>query len=222
MKIYIIGAGKMGKSIHALMQENGLDVRLIHHTELHSTENNLTVDADFIIETIIEDLEAKKKLFTELEKICPLKCVFTSNTSSLPLDAISHSHRFLGMHFFNPPTVMKLVEVERTVYTSREAEQQAWDLAMRLSKRPIQKRIVNPILFTMLDKACEMFLQQDKGGSTGNHITFETIDLAFRLGLNHKLGPFELMGFIGFDTCEAIFKQFQLKYGVRFIKMFKW
>lgn len=162
-------------------------------------------DADLVIEAIVENLDAKKEVFSALDGLCPDHTIFASNTSSLTVTemaaATSRPDRFLGLHFFNPVPVMKLVEVVRTIATSEEAYRTAFAFVGRLGKQPIEAKdssgfIVNRLLVPyMLDSI--RALEQGLG-------SIEDIDRGMVLGTGYPMGPFTLSDFVGIDTLFRI------------------
>jgi 3-hydroxybutyryl-CoA dehydrogenase len=162
-------------------------------------------DSDLIIEAIIEQLPAKRELWTALDKICPQHTVFASNTSSLSITEMAmftqRPDRFLGLHFFNPVPVMKLVEVIRTIATDPKVEQEAVALAGRLGKTPVRTTdrtgfIVNRLLVPFLLDAVRA-LEEGVG-------SIEDIDNSMKLGCGHPMGPLTLLDFVGHDTTYYI------------------
>ncbi len=161
--------------------------------------------ADIVVEAIIENLDAKAKLFHELDRLCPDHTIFASNTSSLPVTdiaaATSRADRFIGLHFFNPVPVMKLVEVVRTIATSQETSDRAMQFSRALNKVPITAKdnsgfVVNLLLVPYLLDAIR---QLEHGVAT-----VEDIDAAMTLGLGYPMGPFILCDFVGIDTLYQI------------------
>jgi len=172
--------------------------------------------ADLIIEAIIEQLPPKKELYRELDRICPKPTIFASNTSSLSITemaaATARPERFVGMHFFNPAPVMKLVEVVRTVSTDPHVYEEAVRFAERLGKTPVRTRdstgfIVNRLLVPYLLDAIRA-LEEGAG-------SIEDIDASMKLGCGHPMGPFTLLDFVGLDTtyyiAEIMFDEFKEK-----------
>ena len=162
-------------------------------------------DSDLIIEAIIEQLPAKRELWTALDKICPKHTVFASNTSSLSITEMAmftqRPDRFLGLHFFNPVPVMKLVEVIRTIATDPKVEDEAVALAGRLGKTPVRTTdrtgfIVNRLLVPFLLDAVRA-LEEGVG-------SIEDIDNSMKLGCGHPMGPLTLLDFVGHDTTYYI------------------
>lgn len=162
-------------------------------------------DCDLVVEAIIESLDAKKELFGYLDGICRGETIFASNTSSLTVTdmaaATSRPERFVGLHFFNPVPVMKLVEVVRTIVTSQETFEAAHDFAVRVGKTPISAKdnsgfVVNLLLVPYMLDAIR---QVERGVAT-----IEDIDTAMTLGCGYPMGPFVLGDFVGIDTLYRV------------------
>jgi 3-hydroxybutyryl-CoA dehydrogenase len=173
-------------------------------------------ECDLVIEAIIENLERKKELFTELDRIVKPGAVFATNTSSLSITelmtATRRPSRFLGLHFFNPVPLMKLVEVVKTVVTEPEVVQTGVAFVRRVGKTPILTSdragfIVNRLLVPYLLDAIRA-LEEGYG-------TIEDIDQGMKLGCNYPMGPFTLMDFVGLDTtcsiAEILFQEYREK-----------
>lgn len=162
-------------------------------------------ESDIVIEAVSEDLEIKNSLWKELNTVCRPETIFASNTSSLTIAAMAASSgrpdRMLGLHFFNPVPVMKLVEVVRTITTSDETADTAFAFVEKLGKEPIRAKdnsgfVVNLLLVPyMLDaiRALE-----------GNVASVQDIDKGMQLGAGHPMGPFTLLDFVGLDTVQKI------------------
>ncbi|MGB9661894.1 MAG: 3-hydroxyacyl-CoA dehydrogenase family protein [Moorellaceae bacterium] len=166
--------------------------------------------ADFVVEAIIEDLELKKNVFKKLDEICRPEVILATNTSSLSVteiaSATSRPEKVAGMHFFNPPQVMRLVEVVCGYQTDEETVRRVMELARALDKTAVVCRkdtpgfIVNRILFAQFFEAIRML---EEGLATP-----EEIDTAVTLGLNYPMGPFQLMDFGGLDLAVKIGEYF--------------
>jgi len=163
--------------------------------------------ADVIIEAIVESEDVKKKLFLELDKIAKSSAILASNTSSISITRLasvtSRPHQVIGMHFMNPPPIMKLVEIVRGADTSDETFNATKALAERFGKTVICSQdysgfIVNRILMPMINEA---FFTLYTGVATK-----EDIDTGMKLGTNHPMGPLQLADFIGLDVCLSIMK----------------
>ena len=173
---------------------------------LHGTTNLEDLkDCDLIIEAIIEQLPAKRELWTALDKICPKHTIFASNTSSLSITEMAtftqRPDRFLGLHFFNPVPVMKLVEVIRTIATDKKVEEDTVAFANRVGKTPVRTTdrtgfIVNRLLLPFLLDAIRA-LEEGVG-------SIEDIDNSMKLGCGHPMGPLTLLDFVGNDTTYYI------------------
>lgn len=168
--------------------------------------------ADLVIEAVTEKLELKQQVFRRLDEICPEKTVFATNTSSLSVmemaAATRRPDRFLGLHFFNPPVLMRLVEVVRTPATSEETFRAGWEVVERMGKTPVETRdtpgfIFNRLIIPYLNEA--VWALYEGAGSTAD------IDRAMVLGGNMPLGPLSLLDLIGLDVqlhaCRAMFEQ---------------
>jgi 3-hydroxybutyryl-CoA dehydrogenase len=175
-------------------------------------------DCDIIIEAIIENLEEKHNTYRQLDAICKPATIFASNTSSLSITqmmsvtSVERQQRFIGMHFFNPVPIMKLVEVVRTILTDSAVYEQAVEFAKKLGKVPVRAGdktgfIVNRLLVPyMLDSI--RALEEGVG-------SIVDIDNAMKLGLGYPMGPFTLGDFVGLDTtyyiAEIMFNEFREK-----------
>ena len=162
-------------------------------------------DADLVVEAAIENLEIKKSVFAELDALCKPETILASNTSSISITAIAaatkRADKFIGMHFFNPATVMKLVEVIRGEHTSEETFKAIWELSEAIGKVPVEVNeapgfVVNKILIPMINEAIDLLY-------TGV-ASVEGIDNAMKLGANHPIGPLALGDLVGLDVCLAI------------------
>ena len=161
--------------------------------------------ADIVIEAVTEELPLKREIFGELDRLCGPEAIFASNTSSLTIvdmaAATDRPDRMVGLHFFNPVPVMKLVEVVRTIATSDEAFRAAFDFARSLGKEPIVAKdtsgfIVNRLLVPYM-------LDAIRGLESGLG-TVEDIDKGMTLGTGYPMGPFVLGDFVGLDTLHKI------------------
>ncbi len=160
---------------------------------------------DLVIEAIIEQLPAKKELFTALDNICPKNTIFASNTSSISITEMAvvtqRPGRFLGFHFFNPVPVMKLVEVIRTIATDPKVFEEMVAFAARLGKTPVRTTdrtgfIVNRLLVPYLLDAVRAL---EEGVAS-----IEDLDNSMKLGCGHPMGPLTLLDFVGLDTTYYI------------------
>jgi 3-hydroxybutyryl-CoA dehydrogenase len=160
---------------------------------------------DFVVEAATEDIATKREIFAALDRACRGGVVLATNTSSISITAIGASvtrpERVIGMHFMNPPPLMKLVEIIRGLATADATYETTRALAEHLGKQTVLSRdipgfIVNRLLMPMLNEACFAFYE--------GIASVEDLDVAIQLGLNHPMGPFALMDLIGLDTTLAI------------------
>lgn len=170
-----------------------------------TTELTAAAEADLVIEAAVEKLEIKQSIFAELDKLCKPEAILATNTSSISITAIAAAtgrpDRFIGMHFFNPATVMKLVEVIRGVHTSQETFEAIMQLSREIGKEPVEVNeapgfVVNKLLIPMINEAIGLV---ETGVASP-----EGIDTAMRLGANHPMGPLALGDLVGLDVCLAI------------------
>ena len=185
--------------------------RLSETTRLEDLAN-----CDIVIEAIVENLETKNETFAALDRACKPETIFCSNTSSLTITEMSAAttrpDRFAGLHFFNPVPVMKLVEVVRTIATSKATEDAVFEFAKSLGKEPIRANdnsgfVVNRLLVPYLLDAVRA-LEEGVG-------TKEDIDRGMELGCGHPMGPLRLLDFVGLDTtyfiAEIMFNEYREK-----------
>ena len=173
---------------------------------LHGTTNLEDLkDCDIVIEAILEQVPAKRELYGALDKICPPATIFASNTSSISITELAVSTqrptRFLGLHFFNPVPVMKLVEVIRTIATDAAVFDEVVAFAGKLGKTPVRTTdrtgfIVNRLLVPYLLDAVRA-LEEGVG-------SIEDINNSMKLGCGHPMGPLTLLDFVGLDTTYYI------------------
>jgi 3-hydroxybutyryl-CoA dehydrogenase len=170
-----------------------------------TTELDELADCDLVIEAVIEDLAVKKALFSALDEVVKPGAVLATTTSSLPVvecaQATSRPQDVVGMHWFNPATVMRLVEVVPTVTTSPDAVVTVLEVCARVGKHAVQCGdragfIVNALLFPYLNDAVKML--------EARYATIDDIDLAMTRGCGHPMGPFALMDVVGLDVTLAI------------------
>ncbi len=181
-----------------------------------SSLQEASVNTDFVIEAVVEKVEVKKEIFSQLDQWTKPDVILATNTSQIPITQVGSSvkdpSRVVGMHWFNPPVQMKLIEVIEGLLTSKEVLKATFDLALAFGKEPIfvkdrQGFLVNRALGVFL---AECFRMLDEGVSTA-----EEIDKAIKLGLGHPMGPFELADMIGLDTILNTSEQMHKVYGER-------
>jgi 3-hydroxybutyryl-CoA dehydrogenase len=170
-----------------------------------STDISIVADADLVIEAATEDLDTKKEIFARLDELTRPEIVLATNTSSLPIAELGsvtkRPDRIIGMHFFNPPPIMKLLELVVGLETSQETYEFARAYGEHLGKTTVRSKdragfIVNFLLVPYLNSAVSMLEQ--------GFATREDIDTAVKLGLGHPMGPLSLLDFIGLDTALYI------------------
>lgn len=197
-------AAKLEKSLARLVEKGKMtddEKQSITGHITFTTDLTKSADSDVVIEAIIEDTAIKKELFRTLDGLCKPETIFATNTSSISItelaSAVNRKDRFIGMHFFNPVPVMKLVEIIRGVATSDETFKAIMELTVTIGKEPVEVNdapgfIVNKVLIPMINEA--ICLLQDNVASA------EDIDKAMRLGANHPMGPLALSDLIGNDV----------------------
>lgn len=195
-------AANLGKRVsRGKMEQAAADAILNRITT--GLKEDICGDCDLIVEAAFENLEVKQKTFGELDAICKPECIFTSNTSSLSITEIGKNikHPVVGMHFFNPAPVMKLVEVIAGINSPAEAVQTIKDISVQIGKTPVEVTeaagfIVNRILIPEINEAA--FIKMEGVASIAD------IDAAMKLGANVPMGPLELGDYIGLDIVVAI------------------
>jgi len=199
------------KGILQEQEADGMLARLLGTTSFDSL-----AACDLVIEAVFEDLQVKKDLFQSLDRVCKKETIFASNTSSLSVTdmaaSTSRPAQFVGMHFFNPATVMPLVEVIKTIATDADVLQSVIDFAKSVGKQPVLAKdnagfIVNLLLTPYLMDAVRAV---SEGVATVEHI-----DMAMRFGCNHPMGPLMLVDFIGLDVlvkgATSLFEEYRDK-----------
>lgn len=206
----------MNKAVEKTLMTKEQVVSALSKISKVATLKEAAQDADFVIEAVVENLEIKKTLFSDLEKLVNSSTILATNTSQIPItqiaSAVKDPGRVVGMHWFNPPVRMKLIEVIEGIQTRKETLELTKSLCIKLGKEPIlvkdrQGFIVNRALGVFL---AECFRMLDEGVSTA-----EEIDKAMKLGLGHPMGPFELADMIGLDTILNTSEQMHKVYGER-------
>ncbi len=171
------------------------------------TDRGALSHCDFVVEAATEKFEIKAELFRELDRICRPEIILSSNTSSISITRLAaltrRPEKVIGMHFFNPVPMMKLVEVIRGLQTSRETFGTVSDLAKKLEKTPVEVSdypgfVGNRVLMPMLNEAMYAVME--------GVATPEAIDEVFKLGMAHPMGPLTLADFIGLDVCLDIMR----------------
>jgi 3-hydroxybutyryl-CoA dehydrogenase len=196
------GLETMRRSLTKLAEEGGTDPDAVLARVEHAQE---IVAADLMIEAVVEDAAVKAQIFRRADEVLPQDAVLASNTSSIPITSLaaatSRPDRVIGMHFFNPVPVLKLVEVIRGLETSDETARAIIELAGELGKTAAEARdfpgfVSNRILMPFINEAAYALLE--------GVAEAEAIDTIAKLGFAHPLGPLALADLIGLDTCVAI------------------
>jgi 3-hydroxybutyryl-CoA dehydrogenase len=206
------------------MLNKGIERGKVTETQRDTTLGNLTFTTDIakmavcdiVIEAVVEDLELKNGLWKELNTVCAPETIFASNTSSLTIAAMAAAcgrpERMLGLHFFNPVPLMKLVEVVKTITTTDETADATFDFVKRLGKEPIRAKdksgfVVNLLLIPYMIDAINAL--------ESNVASVEDIDKGMQLGAGYPMGPFTLLDFVGLDTtykiAEIMFDEYREK-----------
>lgn len=199
------GRAAIEKSYNKLVAKGELDqvTAEMYLSKIETGFMKIAKDADLIVEAVVENLEVKKNIFKELDGFCKSDCIFATNTSSLPIKDIGNglSRPLVGMHFFNPAPVMKLVEIISTDETPKEYINFLINISMAIDKTPVEVKeapgfIVNRILIPMINEAIAILAE--------GVASVESIDTAMKLGANHPMGPLALGDLIGLDVVLAI------------------
>ncbi|MBQ1279639.1 MAG: 3-hydroxybutyryl-CoA dehydrogenase [Bacteroidales bacterium] len=208
---------KISKSLSKLvekgkMQQEEMDSILANI--IPTTDYNAIADSDLIIEAAVEQMDLKVELFQMLDSICKPETIIATNTSSLSITgiaaALKRDTQVIGMHFFNPAPVMKLVEIIKGQKTSDEVYSAIHNLCVEIGKTPVAVNeapgfVVNRILIPMVNEAV--------GILADGVATKEDIDAAMKLGANHPMGPLALADLIGLDVCLAIMEVLHAEFG---------
>jgi len=211
------GLGNLRKNLEALVAKAKLDERTKDETLARlrgATELDALKDCDLVIEAITENQALKNETFAALDQLCPPHALLASNTSSCNITAMAAATKrpgqVLGLHFFNPVPLMKLVEVVKTILTEEPTVRAAYAWAQAIGKVPVQARdstaiIVNRLLVPYLLDAIRVY--------EGGLATLEDIDQAMKLGCGYPMGPFTLLDLVGLDTAmyvaEVMFEEFR-------------
>ncbi|MBR5720595.1 MAG: 3-hydroxybutyryl-CoA dehydrogenase [Bacteroidales bacterium] len=208
---------KITKSLSKLVEKGKVSQEMMDSTLANistTTDYASFKDADLVIEAAVEEMSLKKDVFMELDKICKEDTIFATNTSSLSITEIasctSRPSKFIGMHFFNPAPIMKLVEIIKGQMTSDEVCNTIVELAKSIGKTPVLVNeapgfVVNRILIPMVNEGV--------GILADGVASAEDIDNAMKLGANHPMGPLALADLIGLDVCLAIMEVLYNEFG---------
>ncbi len=207
-----IGKGLTKLVAKGKMEQSAMDATLANITK--ATEYADCSDADLFIEAIAEDMETKHVIFGEIEAVAKEDAILSTNTSSLSITEIASKSKrpeqIIGMHFFNPVPVMKLIEIIKGMLTSEEVHKAIFELSQKIGKTPVSVDeapgfVVNRILVPLVNEGV--------GILADGVATKEEIDTAMKLGANHPMGPLELGDLIGLDVCLAIMEVLYNEFG---------
>lgn len=208
------GKSKIEKGLSKLVSKGKMDQAKMDEILAKITTGavELVADCDLVLEAVLEKMEIKKELFGKLQNICKKDTIFASNTSSLSLTEMSQGldRPIIGMHFFNPAPVMKLVEVIAGLHTAPETLAKVKEIAAAIGKTPVEVKeaggfVVNRILIPMINEAVGIYAE--------GIASAEDIDTAMLLGANHPIGPLALGDLVGLDVCLAIMEVLQTETG---------
>lgn len=213
----LIGHKNIHNNLSKLVEKGKMDPQAMNEITSRITETltyDACSDADLVIEAVLEDMRLKHEIFKTLDTICKPEAILASNTSSLSITEIAAStkraEKVIGMHFFNPAPVMKLVEVIKGQLTAPEVADFVADLARQMGKTPVSVNeapgfVVNRILVPLVNEGI--------GILADGVATRDEIDEAMKLGANHPMGPLALGDLIGLDVCLAIMEVLYNEFG---------
>lgn len=193
------------KNIYGSNSKSVLEFNKSHKYINYSTDIKILRDSDLIIECITEREEIKSKFYNKIEKILKHNAIIASNTSSISIKRLSEhlkkEENFIGIHFMNPPQIIKLVEIISHIKTSREVEEKVQEYITSLEMVSIKCQdqpgfVINRVLIPMINEAIYCLYN--------NVSDIDSIDTALKVGANHPMGPLQLADFIGLDTCLNI------------------
>lgn len=193
------------KNIYGSNSKSVLEFNKSHKYINYSTDIKILRDSDLIIECVTEREEIKSKFYNKIEKILKHNAIIASNTSSISIKRLSEhlkkEENFIGIHFMNPPQIIKLVEIISHIKTSREVEEKVQEYITSLEMVSIKCQdqpgfVINRVLIPMINEAIYCLYN--------NVSDIDSIDTALKVGANHPMGPLQLADFIGLDTCLNI------------------
>ena len=208
------GKSKIAKGLNKLVAKGKMEQAKADEilSKITTGTKEIVSDCDLVVEAALENMKIKKDLFKELQSICKPETIFATNTSSLSITEISQGldRAVVGMHFFNPAPVMKLVEVIAGITTPAETVEKIKAIAVAIGKTPVQVNeaagfVVNRILIPMINEATAILAE--------GVASADDIDTAMKLGANHPMGPLALGDLIGLDVVLAIMEVLQSETG---------
>ena len=197
-------SAKLNKSVGRLVEKGKIteeDKNALLARVTFTTDINAVADSDLVIEAVVEDIEVKKDFFEKLDAICKPETIIATNTSSISITELAaftkRRDKFIGMHFFNPATLMKLIEIIRGLETSDDTFNKIKELSVAIGKDPVEVSdspgfVVNKVLVPMINEAICVLME--------GVASAEDIDKSLCLGANHPMGPLALSDLIGNDT----------------------
>ena len=214
LTVAVTAKTRISDSLYSKVEQGKLDISEVEEISslIIPASKAGCADCDLILEAALEDIAVKKQTFCEMDGICKPDCIFATNTSSLPITEISAglSRPVVGMHFFNPATTMKLVEIVSGLTTPQECADKAFDIAVSIGKEPVHVLdnpgfVVNRILTPMLNEAIGVLAEGTASA--------EDIDKAMMLGCNMPMGPLKLCDLCGLDVVLAVCETLQFETG---------
>ena len=199
------GKKKIEASLNKLVSKGKMEQQNAENilSKITTGTKEICADCDLVVEAAFEDMQVKKDTFTELHEICKPDCIFATNTSSLPITQIDAAvgRPVIGMHFFNPAPVMKLIEVTSGLNTPPEVADRIVQISEEIGKTPVRVNdsagfIVNRMLISMINEAVGIYAD--------GIASVKDIDTAMKFGANHPMGPLATGDLVGLDVCLAI------------------
>jgi 3-hydroxybutyryl-CoA dehydrogenase len=208
------GKSKIAKGLSKMVAKGKMEQAKVDEilSKITTGTKEIVSDCDLVVEAALENMKIKKELFKDLQGICKSETIFATNTSSLSITEISQGldRAVIGMHFFNPAPVMKLVEVIAGLTTATETVEKIKAIAVEIGKTPVQVNeaagfVVNRILIPMINEAIGIYAE--------GVASADDIDTAMKLGANHPMGPLALGDLVGLDVVLAIMEVLQSETG---------
>lgn len=227
VKLFDISQQALEKGMERIKKNlsKALDKSIITQSQMDETlsrivktmELNDAKDVEMVIEAVPEDIDIKWNTYKSLNEICSEETIIATNTSAISITELAsvviNPARFIGMHFFNPVHRMRLVEIVKGLETSEETCKKAFEVAIKMGKEPVEVKEFPGFVTTRMNALIgnEAFKMLEQGVSTP-----EGIDKAIKLGLNHPMGPFEMVDLVGLDTRLSILEYLSSTLGERF------
>ncbi len=220
--LLVKGMGNIQRSLERLAKAGQIEAarveQILSNIRMTTDLASAAKAAQVVIEAVPERLELKQSIFKELDQLCPPEIILASNTSGLSITSISsvaqHRDRIIGMHWFNPAPIMRLIEIIRGLETSDATVQTIKDMSTKMGKQPV---VVKDSQGFVVTRALTPFLLECWRMLEEGIATKEDIDTAIKLGLNHPMGPFELTDFIGLDVELEVCDDMREMFGDKFL-----